>query len=97
MTRITTKPCNSCGKDLVWGLADWPIEREPKPYGSQMLRAYVFIRTGPRAARAVDVRDVADPPDLVYPQHHCREWEEQRKQLQQEARRAEQILDRLLA
>jgi len=91
---LGVKPCDSCGKQLLWNAAPWPIETVPRHPSLCESRAYVF-RTEAGIAQAVDVRDLLDPPEDVYPQHVCRVWREERDKANEEASRAKAVLARM--
>ena len=93
---VRVASCDHCGKEVVWGPAAWPIETTPRDPESCAARAYVFLRTR-TGYRAVDIRDLPSPPDLVYPQHVCRVWWELQDQKRRDERRALQVLDRMAA
>lgn len=90
------KPCDSCGKQLLWNVARWPIETEPRHPTLCDGRAYIFRGESGGSYRAVDVRDLAYVPDEVYPQHICRVWREQQDRANEEASRAKAVLGRML-
>jgi hypothetical protein len=94
MQRVSLKPCEHCGKELLWGAARWPIETAPRPLASYPARAFAF-RPGPNGYVAVDVRDLHDPPELVYPQHKCPVWQEMRERDASRDRRLNAVMTRL--
>lgn len=86
--------CPDCGKELVWGLSRWPIETAPRHPELCESRAFVFEHRAGRY-RVVDVRDLPEPPDEVYPQHVCRVWAQRRAEASHDAARAARVLDRV--
>ena len=91
---LNLRPCEHCGKELLWNAAHWPIETTPRHPDLCESRAYVFQRVAGRVAM-VDVRSLPEPPEQVYPQHICQVWRQQQAQRRADARRLSSVLDRL--
>lgn len=90
------KPCSECGKELVWGLAPWPLETVARHPELCEWRAFVLCRTGPGAVEVVDVRDLAEPPEQAYPQHRCPVWRDKQAENAREHARTRAVIDRMV-
>lgn len=91
----SVKPCDQCGKELVWGLARWPLETTPRHPDLCEGHAYVLRRVGPGAFEVIDIRGLTPPPPQVYPQHVCRVWRDRRAEQVKENARTGAVIDRM--
>jgi len=79
----------------VWNLAPWPLESTPRHPELCEARAYAIVREGP-GYRVADVRELnGTAPDEVYPQHVCPVWRIEQGRANEDARRAQGVLDRM--
>lgn len=92
--RPTVRPCDSCGKPLLWNVAPWPIETTPRDPALCEARAYIFIRNR-TGVRAIDARALPGTPDEVYAQHVCQVRRQEMERANEDNARVEAIIDRI--